>query len=166
MNSFAARSTTERQPLVVFGVGADLFAVDVHLVERVLQYREPAAVPNLPDWAVGVLQYRGQVVPVLDLRRRFELAETPARADRKIVVFEGPDGWVAAVVDSVREVNAVDPALVAAPPPLFRGLAREYLVGVLQDGDRLVMVLDAARLLSSTERLELEWATTGLTLGE
>jgi purine-binding chemotaxis protein CheW len=106
------------------------------------------------------------VVPVLDLRWRFELAEAPVRADRKIVVFEGPDGWVAAVVDSVREVNAVDPALVAPPPPLFRGLAREYLVGVLQDGDRLVMVLDAARLLSSTERLELEWATTGLTLGE
>ena len=161
MNRPVPRPAVERQPLVTFALGDDLFAVDVQLVERVLRYVTPTPVPNLPVWATGVIEQQGRVVPVIDLRARFELAEAPDGVDRKLVVFGGAHGWTAAAVDAVHTVAAVDPALISPPPPVFRGLAREYLVGVLRDGDRLVMVLDVEQLLSATERIVLAQAVSG-----
>jgi len=161
MNRPAPRPAAERQPLVTFALGDDLFAVDVQLVERVLRYVTPTPVPNLPEWATGVIEHQGRVVPVIDLRARFELAEAPVGAERRLVVFGGAHGWTAAAVDAVHTVTAVDPARISPPPAVFRGLAREYLVGVLRDGDRLVMVLDVEHLLSSTERMVLARAVSG-----
>ena len=151
----APRPAAERQQVVTFALADDLFAVDVQVVERVLHFREPAVVPNLPNWVRGVVEYAGQVVPVIDLRRRFELPDATAGTECRIVVFGRAGSWVAAVVDAVHEVSPIDPALVTPPPPLFRGLTKDYLLGVLRRQGRLVMLLDPERLLSATERIVL-----------
>lgn len=142
--------------LVTFAVGDDLFAADVSTVERVLKLRETSPVPNMPEWLIGMMAYRGSAVPLLDLRRRFELPEAPASDSRRILVFVSPDGFTAAIVDSVLDVRGVDPAELEPPPPLVRGLAREYVRAVFRREGRLAILLDAARLLSSTERLALD----------
>lgn len=142
--------------LVTFALGEDLFAADVREVERVLKLREVSPVPNMPDWLLGMMTYRDVAVPLLDLRRRFELPPAPAAEERRIVVFGDERGYTAAVVDRVLDVHAVDPDALEAPPPLVRGLAREYVRAVFQRDGRLTIVLDATRLLSATERLALQ----------
>ena len=153
-------NATDRMQIVTFRVGDDLFAADVHSVERVLRYVQPRAIPNVPGWLEGVIDYRGRVVPVIDLRQRFELSPSEAGAATRILVLAVGEEWVGAVVDAVFEVASVTPADVAPPPSLFRGVAGEYLRGVVRRDGQLVVLLDVARVLSTNDRLALERATT------
>lgn len=140
---------------VTFRVGDQDFAADIFFVERVLGYVAPTPVPELPAWVEGVLEYRARVVPIIDLRSRFGLEPMPAQQRTRIVIFSVDGEWIGARVDSVLEVAAFAPDHIAPPPPLFRGLAHEYLRGIVRGDDRLLILLDVARLLTATELLEL-----------
>ena len=142
--------------IVTFRLGDELFAADIFSVERVLRYTPPTPVPNVPAWIEGVIDYQGRVVPVINLRKRFELPAAPVPADGRILVLTVEDEWVAATVDGVLDVSVLDAPRLAPPPPLFRGLAAGYLRGVVRRGERLVVFLDVARLFSTDERIVLE----------
>lgn len=144
--------------LVTFRLGDDFFAADIFAVERVLRHQSATPIPNVPPWIDGVIEYQKRVVPVINLRRRFEMPETPVRPETRLLVFHVDGEWIATVVDAVLEVVAAAQAEIAPPPALFRGLAGEYLRGVVRHKDRLLIFLDAARLLTSTERLQLQAA--------
>ncbi len=145
--------------IVSFRLGSDFFAADIFTVERVLRYQAPVAVPNVPEWIEGVIEYQGRVVPVINLRRRFQMAPAAPTGDTRILVLKGGPEWVGAVVDAVLEVTSFDEALLSPPPALFRGLAGEYLRGIVRLGDRLLICLAMDRLLSSDEQLALERVT-------
>jgi purine-binding chemotaxis protein CheW len=147
--------------IVIFRLGDDLFAAGVQSVERVLRYQRARPLPDVPPWVDGVIEYRSNVIPQLDLRRRFELRESGAGPTTRVLVLNAGGGWVAVVVDAVLEVAACQASQLSAPPALFRGLAGEYLQGLLRHGERLVVLLDVDRLLSASERLRLEQATAG-----
>ena len=153
-------STAELSQIVTFRLGDDLFAADIYSVERVLRYQAPTSIPNVPDWIEGVIDYQGRVVPVISLRRRFELPVGDVAADTRILVLNAGGEWIAAIVDAVLEVASLDATSLQPPPPLFRGLAGEYLKGIARRADRLVIFLDVERLLSTTERLTLDTAAT------
>lgn len=146
---------TAADKLVMFRLGEDHFAADIFAVERVLRYAPPTGVPDMPPYIEGVMDYQGRVVPVVNLRRRFELAAMPAVAETRILVLNVSGEWIGIVVDGVTEVVPFDRAALSAPPTLFRGLAREYVKGILRRGERLVIYLDVEHLLSSTERIAL-----------
>ncbi len=139
--------------IVTFRLGDDLFAADVRAVERVLRYREPRPVPDVPPWISGVIEYQKRVVPVIDLRLRFELAAAAPTGEARILVFNAAAGWVAGVVDAVLDVSAHAQAQVEAAPALFRGLAAEYLHGIVRRDGGLVLVVDAERLVQATDRV-------------
>ena len=147
--------SAESSQIVTFRLGEDLFAADIHSVERVLRYQVPTPIPNVPAWLDGVIDYQSHVVPVLDLRKRFELPAAPAANETRILVFNTAGDWVAAIVDAVLDVTTLDQGNLAPPPPLFRGLAGEYLRGIIRRDERLVIFLDMARLLTTNERLAL-----------
>jgi purine-binding chemotaxis protein CheW len=155
----ALKAAVERMQLVTFRVGADLYAADVLSVERVLRYTAPRTIPNVPAWLDGVIEYGGRAVPVIDLRTRFDLPVAETREQSRILVFStGEGGWIAATVDTVDEVAAVDVRELEEPPAIFRGLARQYLRALVRRGDRVIVVLDIAQLLNSRERIVLEQA--------
>ncbi len=137
--------------LVTFRLGEDLFAADVGSVDRVVRYEAPNAVPDLPPWIAGVLEHRGKVIPVVDLRVRIELPKAPVTADTRIVVLNTADGWVGAVVDSVLEVVAIPPGGISPPPTLFRGLSGRFLRGIARVNGQLVVVLDVERMLATVD---------------
>jgi purine-binding chemotaxis protein CheW len=146
--------------VVTFRVADDHFAADILAVERVLRYRQPQALPKLPEWIDGVIEYQGRVVPVIDLRRRFQIdydATRPTTGGR-IIVFAVGDDWIGAVVDAVLEVMTLPEAQISPPPPLFRGLKAEYLRGLVRRDGKLIIFLEVQRLLTTTERIALERA--------
>lgn len=145
------------EKVVVFRVGDDLFGAGVQSVERVLRHQPARPVPDVPAWVDGVIEYRDRMVPVIDLRRRFELPAEEVRAETRTLVMNANDSWMAVTVDAVLEVAAPS-GETSEPPPFFRGLAGEYLQGLMRRGDQLVILLDVDRLLSATERLRLERA--------
>lgn len=147
--------TADDIQVVTFRVGPQEFALDISQVERILRYEAPAPLPNAPAFLEGVVRYEGSAVPVVDLRKRLEL-DAPIRDETRLMVL-GLDGQrVGVLVDQVREVMRVDSTTIAAPPPMVRGLAAAYIAGIITEGARTVVLLNALKLLSATERLALQ----------
>lgn len=144
--------------LVTFQAAEELFAVDIFAVERVLRYQAPRLLPNSASWLRGVIDHGGRTIPVVDLRERLLLPVTEAGERTRILVIATGETLVGMTVDAVHEVLNVPDGAIEAPPEIYRGLSREYLRGVARHGERLFVVLDAARLLTSTERIEMERA--------
>jgi purine-binding chemotaxis protein CheW len=151
----------ERMQLVTFRVGDELFAADVMSVERVLRYSAPRPIPNVPAWLEGVIDYGGHVVPVIDMRARFELDAAARRESARILIVAAGDDWIGAIVDAVEEVVSVPRDRLSPPPAFFKGLAKSYLRAIVrpehEDGAAIV-VLDTAQLLTARERIVLEQA--------
>src|SRR5438045_9691876 len=94
----------EASKLVTFRLADDLFAADVFAVERVLRYQSPRTLPDVPSWIEGVIEYQKRVIPVVNLRRRFELEERAPATDTRLVVLNTRGDWLGVVVGSVVEV--------------------------------------------------------------
>jgi purine-binding chemotaxis protein CheW len=140
--------------VVTFKVGRQEFAFDILQVERILRYTPPSPLPKAPLFLEGVLPYGESAVPVIDLRKRFEL-EAPIREETRLMVLQLEDQRVAVLVDEVREVLRVDSTAIAAPGPVVSGLAAVYIAGIVARPNRTIIILNARKLLSSTERLAL-----------
>jgi purine-binding chemotaxis protein CheW len=145
--------------VVIFRGGTQEFALEISQVDRILRYQAPAPVPSAPDFLEGVLPYAGGVVPVVDLRKRLELpAEQVEETRVMIVTMDGQR--VGMIVDGVREVLRIDSRRIAPSPPMVRGLAAKYILGVLTLEERTVILLQAGKLFSSEERLQLDAVAT------
>ena len=141
--------------LVTFRVGGEEFGLDVFQVHEILRYTEPTAMPKAPAFVEGVLDVRGSLVPVVDLRKRFELHEVPYDDDTRIILVDFQGERLGLIVDEVSEVLRVPETSVAAPPQYVRGLAAEFIRGIVRLESRLVVLLDLERILSSQERMQL-----------
>lgn len=152
----AAAAAVDRATLVTFTVGEDTLAAPVESVERVVRFAQPSPIPGMPDWLEGVIEYRGVMVPVIDLRRRFGRERLTTGATTRVVVFNTQPDWLAAIVDAVTEVVTVDASAIAPPPSLVRGLSGAYLLGMVKHREQVVLVLDVAKVLTAGETLTLE----------
>jgi len=141
--------------VVAFRVGRQEFAFDILQVERILRYTAPSPLPKAPQFLEGVLPYSGGAVPVIDLRKRFEL-EASIQEETRLMVLELETQRVAVLVDEVREVLRIDTTTIAAPGPMVSGLAAAYIAGIITRPGRTIIILNARKLLSSTERLALD----------
>ena len=151
---------SDMMKLVIFELGGDLFAADVLAVDRVLRYVAPSAVPDVPPWVEGVIEHRGGVIPVIDLRRRLGVAETGIESGTRTIVLNTAAGFIAGIVDAVKEVAVVPTGAVTAPPPLFRGMSSDAIRGIAKIGDRLVVVLDVERVMATADRILSNKAAT------
>ena len=140
--------------LVVFRLGGHEFAFNVFEVERILRYEEPTPLPNAPPYLLGTIRYGNEVIPLIDLRTRFEATASIDESTRMAVV-QSEQGKLGMVVDAVREVLKVSADRIAPPPAIVRGLAADCISGILNVEERIVVVLATAKLLASDERLAL-----------
>lgn len=141
--------------LVTFRLGGQDFAFNIFQVERILRYQEPARLPKAPAFLEGMLRYGGNVVPVVDLRKRVSV-EAPLKEETRIMILEWEDGKIGVVVDAVLEVMKVPAERISPPTKLVRGLAAEYITGIVALDERTIVVLAPGKLLSSKERLALD----------
>ena len=142
-------NAVESTRLVTFRLGEHLFAAEIHAVQRVLRYEPPRALPDMPDWMEGVVDYQGTMVPVIDTRRRFGLPASTPGPQARLMVCTVAGGVAAMLVDAVLDVKPVASSDLLDPPELFRGLAGEYLRGLARRQGQLVVVLDVEVLLAS-----------------
>ena len=147
-------NTGDDVQVVTFRVGRQEFAFDILQVERILRYSPPSPLPKAPEFLEGVMSYGETAVPVIDLRKRFEL-DAPIREETRVMVLELEKQRVAVLVDEVREVLRVDSTAIASPGPVVSGLAAVYIAGIISRPERTIILLNARKLLSSSERLAL-----------
>jgi purine-binding chemotaxis protein CheW len=152
-----AASSDERQ-LVVFQLGAELYGVEISRVHEIIRLQAVTRVPRSPMFVEGVINLRGKVISVINLRRRFGLASAGHTRASRIVVVDINDQVIGMVVDGVSEVLRVNTATIEPPSPTIAGIDSEYLQGIVKLPERLVILLDLDRVLSREERRALEEA--------
>jgi purine-binding chemotaxis protein CheW len=150
-------TTGDDVQLVTFKLAGQDFAFNIFQVERILRYEAPAPLPKAPDFLEGVLRYQGVAVPLVDLRKRLGVA-APLREETRTVILEWEGGKLGVVVDAVTEVLQVATSEITSPPGIVKGLAAEYITGLVVKDARTIVVLNTARLLASKEKLALETA--------
>jgi len=153
-----AGATGDERQLVVFQLGAELYGVEISRVHEIIRLQEVTRVPHSPTFVEGVINLRGKVISVINLRRRFGLPEADDTRDGRIVVVDINDQVVGMVVDGVSEVLRINSATIEPPSPAVAGIDSEYLQGIAKLPERLVILLDLDRVLTRDERRALEEA--------
>jgi purine-binding chemotaxis protein CheW len=145
------RQDAELIQLVTFSIGEEEFGVDILKVQEIIRMMEITKVPKAPDFVEGVINLRGNVIPIVDLRKRFGLETRDRDKNTRTIVIEINNMIVGFIVDAVSEVLRIPADTVEPPPPVVAGLEAEYISGVGKLEDRLLILLDLDRLLSSEE---------------
>ena len=152
MEETQMKKDAELMQLVTFSIGDEEFGVDILKVQEIIRTMEITKVPRAPEFVEGVINLRGKVIPIVDLRKRFGLETRDHDKHTRIIVIEINQMIVGFVVDSVSEVLRIPANTVEPPPPVVSGLESEYISGVGKLQDRLLILLDLNRLLSGEEK--------------
>ena len=145
---------------VTFHIGDEEFGIDIFLVRSIIKMLNVTKVPHAPHFVEGVINLRGKVIPLINLRKRFGLTEKPYERQTRIIIVEIDNSQVGFIVDSVSEVLRI-PYSQIMPPPSIAVIDVEYISGVYKleghesDG-RLIILLDIAKILNSSEKVHLK----------
>lgn len=133
----------------------EVFAVDVAKVREILDYTPATKIPGTPDFISGIINVRGSVIPVVNMRIKFGLPNTEKTVNTCIVVMEiGNDEEktiLGALVDSVQEVFELEAAMIEPPPKMGTRLKTEYIKGIGKRNNELIIILDIDRVFSNSE---------------
>ncbi|MBI3600518.1 MAG: chemotaxis protein CheW [Nitrospinae bacterium] len=145
-------SSMDLLQLVSFNIGNEEFAVDILKVQEINRMAEITRVPKSPPFVEGVINLRGKVIPIVDLRKRFNLEERKTTKETRIIVVDMDGKVVGLIVDAVSEVLRLPADTIEPPPPIVAGIEAEYIKGVGKLDDRLLILLDLNKIFSTEER--------------
>ena len=151
----AVKVGNEILQLVTFTLGQEEYAVDILKVQEINRMKEITRVPNSPAYVEGVINLRGKVIPVVDLRKKFDLAEKENDEHSRIMIMDIQGITMGLVVDSVSEVLRIPLSTVEPTPPMASNISAEFIKGIAKLEDRLIILLDMDRLLGKTEETAL-----------
>jgi purine-binding chemotaxis protein CheW len=150
------KSGEELNQLISFSIGEENYGVDIQKVKEVIRNREITRLPKTPSCIMGVINLRGDVIPILDLRDRFGLEHREYNEMTRVIVVEVDDRSIGMVVDSVSHVLRIGQAEIEPPPPIVGGISQEYLHGVGKIGEKLIVLLNIDKILTVEEKVELD----------
>ena len=144
--------------IVGFRIGRETFGLPISLVHEIVRPPEITNVPHAPEYVEGVMNLRGRIVPVIDLRRRFGGAAIENSRKNRVLVVDVESRAVGLIVDSASEVLKISDAQIEPPPNVLTDTATSYVTGVAKYQGRLIILVDLKRILQSGE-LRLPAAT-------
>jgi purine-binding chemotaxis protein CheW len=141
--------------LVIFRLAQEEYGLPITKVQEINRLVPITKLPQTPDFMEGIINLRGRIIPVIDLRKRFQLAVTDYTDDNRIIIVEVNGQTVGIIVDAVTEVVRLASANVEPPPPTFI-IDAQYIHGVGKLDDRLLILLDIDKILTSQEEIILK----------
>ncbi len=142
--------------LVVFVLESEEFACNIADVREVLKMIRVTPLPRTLDFVEGVINLRGDVIPVIDLRRRFGLAEAERNDDNRIIIVEVEERMVGLIVDSVNEVTRLQNRQIQEAPDQLAGGRTNLIMGVGKIEDRMLIILNLDRILTTEEQIAID----------
>jgi purine-binding chemotaxis protein CheW len=137
--------------IVGFRIGRETFGVPIALVHEIVRVPEITAVPEAPDYIEGVINLRGKIISIVDLRKRFGERQILSTKKNRILVVEVENRMVGLVVDAASEVLKIPPSEIDAPPNVFEEGELNYVTGVGKLGGRLIILIDLSKILQRGE---------------
>ncbi|QLH74266.1 MAG: purine-binding chemotaxis protein CheW [Methanomassiliicoccales archaeon] len=141
----------DEEQLVSFKLGKETFAVSVSQVREIVKVHDITRIPKMPHYVEGVMNLRGQVTTVIDLKKRFNISTSDDQgrtAQSRIIVAEIGDNQLGIVVDSIEDVMRVSRSTISPPPKtLSMGVDTRFLTGICKTPDKLIMLLDLNNII-------------------
>lgn len=147
----AGMASSDELQLVSFNIGTEEFGVDILKVQEINRMVEITRVPQAPHYVEGVINLRGKVIPIVDLRKRFNLELKEHDKNTRIVVVDIGGNIMGMIVDSVSEVLRLPASTIEPPPEIVTGVNSEYIKGVAKLDDRLLIFLDLSKVIDMAE---------------
>ncbi len=144
-------TTDDKQQFVTFLLAEEEYGIAIDRVQEIIELPRLTKLPNTPHFVLGLMNLRGAVVPVVDLRRKFQLDVGEASKFTVVIVVEVGGRLMGLVVDSVSDVVGLDNEALQGTPEFSSKLRTEFLQGVAEHGDRFLILLDIDRVLSRDE---------------
>jgi purine-binding chemotaxis protein CheW len=131
------------------------YGVPITKVQEIIPMTIPTRLPQAPAFVEGIINLRGRIIPIIDLKKRFEMGSSEVTSETRSVVVEVEGHTVGIIVDEVSEVLRLATENIEPAPSIIGGIAAEYLTGVGKVDDRLLILLDMDKILSEGEKAEL-----------
>lgn len=149
--------SAERQ-IVAFSLGSELYGVDISKVREIIPSQKIVRVPRAPEFVEGIINLRGRVIPVLDLRKHFGLPRSQSAEDQRIILVEDEYDSIGVVVDAVSSVMQIPVDSIEPPAQVIVGPDVEYIEGIAKVDDDLIVLVDLTKIISDAEKRTLKEA--------
>jgi len=143
-----SETLTKEMQTVVFALGKEEYGIDISKVQEIIRLPEITKLPNTADYILGIINLRGNIIPVLDPKKKFLGAVSEYGEEARVVVVETGSARMGLVVDLVSEVRKLPPGSVVSPDSLGTGIHKEYLLGIVKLDQRLLILLDVDKVFN------------------
>lgn len=143
--------------LLTFILGNETYGIEITKVKEILTYQSVTTIPDASAWVKGVINLRGEVTPIIDLRIRFHTSDQPAYNDRTIIIAvkTADERMIGLVVDGVSDMETIDYSELYPAPDMGSSISPEYLKGLFKRDDKMFVVMDIDRILDKDEMQKL-----------
>lgn len=145
----------ELRQFISFSVGDEEYGLELLRVKEVIRVREITWLPKAPSFVKGIINLRGDVIPIIDLRDKFGLEAKDATAMTRVIVTEVAGKLMGMVVDSASQVVRIPVDQIDPPPAVLGGFSEEFITGVGKIEDKLIILLNSDAILTAVERTQL-----------
>lgn len=161
MNPSAAQMQLELEEAMygkylIFNIGHEEYGIEICYVTEIIGIQDITAVPEMPDHIKGIINLRGTIIPVIDIRTRFNRDTTNYNDRTCIIVVDINDMTVGVIVDAVQEVADIDDEAIVKPPTSQSGMGSQYIKNIGKRGDKTILLVDSFRLFDADEIALLE----------
>ena len=156
MNERATVDNIEEYQLILFTLGNSLYGISIEEVSEINRMEEITILPKAPAYIEGVINLRGNVVPVIDLRKRFGMKQVERNNKNKIIILFLGKRLFGVIVDSVYEVLTLPKDSIEPSLPTASGLKSEFINSIGKYDDKLIIILEISRILQSNENIKIE----------
>ena len=137
--------------LVTFRLGSGEYAIDIMQAKEIIKMEKITLIPNAPYFVEGVINLRGNIIPIIDLKKRFNLEESEGDKNTGIIIAKIEDVDMGIMIDSISKVVSMANSDIQPPPSMLQGIGQRYIKGVGKMEDKLLVVLDLDKLFTNEE---------------
>lgn len=145
---------SEKQ-FVVFKLGKEEYGIDIMNVKEIGPYQESVKIPNAPDFVEGIINYRGKVIPIICLKKRFNLAPKEVDNNTRIIVINLNEKQIGFIVDEASQTIRLNDSNIDSTPDIVSSVDRKYLTGVGKLDERLIILIDLEKVLNESEKTQI-----------
>ena len=156
-------ATADSMQLISFTLGEETYGIEITKIREIIRIGQITQVPETPHYIKGLINLRSTVIPVIDLRTRFGLAEGELTDESRIMVLNVSGRMIGIVVDAVSEVLRISGDQISEAPPTVTSLGNEYITGLVRLEEQLLILLDVDKLFGEQRLAEMDEAAGGAT---
>ncbi|MDA3940368.1 MAG: chemotaxis protein CheW [Spirochaetia bacterium] len=154
-----ADSNDNKLQLVTFQLGSESYGIDIMIVDGIVRVEETRSIPNAPDYVDGIFNLRGEIIPIINLHKRFQIRRAELSEEdmllRGFIIIKIIGMKLGIIIDKISRVISVDLEKMQQPPQMLSGIGAEYIQGVFTRDEEYLILLDIERLFDPRELQQL-----------